>query len=260
MLWTVSLALGQVRRPSVPSAVVQIDNTEAGRVKLLLVEHNLRLATGLKRGLRAEGLDVIHADNGIEGFWQATEKSFDVIVLDVMLPGPSGYEVLRRLRDRQIWTPVIIMTTERGDDDQAAAFDLGADDYLVKPVSLVVLLARLRALVRRDASRRLSIVRVGELALDPSRRLVTRAGAPIDLSPREFGLLEYLMRHPDAVCTKRQILHSVWDQAPSDLDNVLAVYVGYLRRKIDTPFGTNTIETLRGVGYRLRSGRPVGDG
>src|SRR5262245_29877852 len=152
MLWTASLALGQVRRPSAPSAVVQVDNTEAGRVKLLLVEHNLRLATGLKRGLRAEGLDVIHADNGIEAYWQATEKSFDVIVLDVTLPGPSGYEVLKRLRDRQIWTPVIIMTTERGDDDQAAAFDLGADDYLVKPVSFVVLLARLRALVRRDAS------------------------------------------------------------------------------------------------------------
>jgi len=223
-------------------------------VKVLLVEDEAHVAASLKLGLRAEGFVVTHAQSGTEGLWQATEDAFDVIVLDIMLPGLSGYEVLRRLRDRQIWTPVLMLTAKDGEYDQADAFDLGADDYLVKPFSFVVLVARLRALVRRGAPQRPVVMTAGDLVLDPARHLVTRAGVPIDLSAREFGLLEYLMRNTDAVCTKTQILQHVWDQNFRGPENIVEVYVGYVRRKIDVPFGTNTIETVRGVGYRLESG------
>ena len=223
-------------------------------MKVLLVEDEAHVAASLKLGLRAEGFVVTHAQSGTEGLWQATEDAFDVIVLDIMLPGLSGYEVLRRLRDRQIWTPVLMLTAKDGEYDQADAFDLGADDYLVKPFSFVVLVARLRALVRRGAPQRPVVMTAGDLVLDPARHLVTRAGVPIDLSAREFGLLEYLMRNTDAVCTKTQILQHVWDQNFRGPENIVEVYVGYVRRKIDVPFGTNTIETVRGVGYRLESG------
>lgn len=228
-----------------------------GSVKVLLVEDEAHVAASLKVGLRAEGFVVVHAETGTEGLWQASENYFDVIILDIMLPGPSGYEILRRIRKRQIWTPVLMLTAKDGEYDQADAFDLGADDYLVKPFSFVVLLARLRALLRRGAPQRPVVMTVGDLVLDPARHLVTRAGVPIDLSPREFGLLEYLMRNTDAVCTKTQILQSVWDENFAGADNVVEVYVGYLRRKIDVPFGANTIATVRGVGYRLESGDVV---
>jgi DNA-binding response OmpR family regulator len=223
-------------------------------VKVLLVEDELHVAASLKVGLRAEGFVVVHADTGTEGFWQAVENRFDVIILDIMLPGPSGYEVLRRIRERKIWTPVLMLTAKDGEYDQADAFDLGADDYLVKPFSFVVLVARLRALIRRGAPQRPVVMAAGDLVLDPSRHLVTRAGVPIDLSPREFGVLEFLMRNTDVVCTKAQIVQNVWDEHFSGPENVVEVYIGYLRRKIDVPFGTNTIETVWGVGYRLESG------
>ena len=223
-------------------------------MKVLLVEDEAHVAASLKVGLRAEGFVVVHAETGTEGLWQATENRFDVIILDIMLPGPSGYEILRRLRERQVWTPILMLTAKDGEYDQADAFDLGADDYLVKPFSFVVLVARLRALVRRGAPERPVVMTAGDLVLDPARHLVTRAGVPIDLSRREFGLLEYLMRNSDAVCTKTQILQSVWDENLGRHDNLVEVYIGYLRRKIDVPFGTNTIETVRGVGYRLESG------
>jgi two-component system, OmpR family, response regulator len=220
-------------------------------VRVLLVEDEQRLAATLAMGLRAEGFVVVTAAAGVEGLHEATENDYDVVVLDIMLPGLSGYEVLRQMRAAQVWTPVIMLTAKDGEYDQTDAFDLGADDYLTKPFSFKILVARLRALVRRGAPERPVVLTAGTLALDPSRRLVTRAGAEITLTPREFGLLEYLIRNKDTVVTKTDILSHVWDAHFSGPNNVVEVYVGYLRRKIDIPFGSNTIETIRGVGYRL---------
>jgi two-component system OmpR family response regulator len=222
-------------------------------MKVLVVEDEPRLAKTLKMGLEAEGFVVVTASTGTDGLWQASGNHFDVVVLDIMLPGLNGYEVVRQLRSREIWTPVLMLTAKDGDYDQADAFDLGADDYLTKPFSFIVLVARLRALIRRGAPERPVVLTAGDLALDPARRSVSRGSAPIALTPREFGLLEYLMRKRDTVVTKAEILQHVWDPHHCGPDNVVEVYVGYLRRKIDTPFGTNTIETVRGVGYRLDS-------
>jgi two-component system, OmpR family, response regulator len=223
-------------------------------VKVLIVEDEPLLASTLTIGLRAEGFAVSAVTNGPDGLTQATENEFDVIVLDIMLPGLNGYEVLRRMRSRGVWTPVMMLTAKDGEYDQTDAFDLGADDYLTKPFSFIVLVARLRALVRRAAPRRPAKLKAGSLALDPSRREVQRNDTAIPLTPREYGLLEYLMRNKDTVVTKGEILHNVWDADYDGADNVVEVYVGYVRRKIDIPFGTKTIETVRGVGYRLASG------
>jgi two-component system OmpR family response regulator len=220
-------------------------------VKVLVVEDEPRLASTLTMGLQAEGFLVVTAASGPDGLWQATENQFDAIVLDIMLPGLNGYEVLRRMRADEIWTPVLMLTAKDGDYDQADAFDLGADDYLTKPFSFIVLVARLRALIRRGAPQRPVVLTAGTLSLDPARRTVRRNSETIMLTPREYGLLEYLMRNKGAVVTKTAILHNVWDPHFSGPDNVVEVYVGYVRRKIDIPFGTNTIETVRGVGYRL---------
>jgi two-component system, OmpR family, response regulator len=225
-----------------------------GSVKVLIVEDEPRFAATLSMGLRAEGFVVVHADNGIDGLWEATENTFDVIVLDIMLPGLNGYEVLRKMRAKEVWTPVLMLTAKDGDYDQTDAFDLGADDYLSKPAAFIVLLARLRALVRRGAPQRPVVLTAGTLSLDPARRAVQRDSTPIELTPREYGVLEYLMRHSDTVVTKNEMLQHVWDAHYSGPDNVVEVYVGYVRRKIDTPFGTNTIQTVRGAGYRLDSG------
>jgi two-component system, OmpR family, response regulator len=227
------------------------------RVKVLVIEDEPRLAATLTMGLRAEGFVVVTADNGPDGLWEATENRFDVIVLDIMLPGLNGYEVLRRMRATEVWTPVLMLTAKDGDYDQADALDLGADDYLTKPFSFVVLVARLRALIRRGAPQRPVALRAGTLSLDPARRLVRRDADTIALTPREYGLLQYLMRNKGTVLTKTDILHNVWDPHFTGADNVVEVYVGYLRRKIDIPFGTNTIETVRGVGYRLDAGAEV---
>lgn len=226
-------------------------------MKILLVEDEELLRSTIAVGLRAEGFVVAEVANGDDGLWQATEEKFDVIVLDIMLPGLSGYEVLRRMRGRRVWTPVLMLTAKDGEYDETDAFDLGADDYLTKPFSFLVLVARLRALVRRGAPRRPVVLTAGTLMLDPSRRAVARADTPIVLTPREYGLLEYLMRHKDTVVTKTEILQNVWDANSDGPDNVVEVYVGYVRRKIDIPFGTNTIQTIRGVGYRLESGDGV---
>ena len=223
-------------------------------MKVLLVDDEPRLASTLASGLRAEVCVVVTASNGEDGLWLVVEDDFDVVVLDIMLPSLSGYEVLRRMREKGVWTPVLILTAKDGDYDQTDAFDLGADDYLTKPFSFIVLVARLRALVRRGAPQRPSVLRAGSLSLDPSRRVVERSNTPIPLTPREYGLLEFLMRNKDTVVTKTEILQNVWDAHYDGPDNVVEVYVGYLRRKIDNPFGTNTIETIRGVGYRLESG------
>jgi two-component system OmpR family response regulator len=223
-------------------------------MKVLVVEDEPLLASTLSKGLRAEGCAVVGSSNGVDGLAQAVENDFDVIVLDIMLPGLSGYEVLRRLRARDVWTPVLMLTAKDGEYDQTDAFDLGADDYLTKPFSFLVLVARLRALVRRSAPQRPPVLTAGSLSLDPSLRVVERDSSPIALTPREYGLLEYLMRNKDTVVTKTEILHNVWDAHYEGADNVVEVYVGYVRRKIDIPFGTNTIQTVRGIGYKLESG------
>jgi DNA-binding response OmpR family regulator len=220
-------------------------------MRVLVVEDERPFAETLRRGLIAEGFSVDLAHTGSEGLWAATEQAYDVIVLDIMLPEMSGYDVLKRLRATERWTPVLMLTAKDGEYDEADAFDLGADDYLTKPFSYVVLLARLRALLRRGAPARPAVLTAGDLRLDPAARTVHRGPTEIELTAREFGLLEYLLRRRGEALTKNDILTHVWDAHYEGDENVVEVYVGYLRRKIDTPFGTHTIETLRGVGYRL---------
>lgn len=220
-------------------------------MRVLVVEDERPFAETLRRGLIAEGFSVDLAHTGTEGLWAATEQTYDVIVLDIMLPEMSGYEVLKRLRATERWTPVLMLTAKDGEYDEADAFDLGADDYLTKPFSYVVLLARLRALLRRGAPARPAVLTAGDLRLDPAARTVHRGQKEIELTAREFGLLEYLLRRRGEALTKNDILTHVWDAHYEGDENVVEVYIGYLRRKIDTPFGTHTIETLRGVGYRL---------
>ena len=220
-------------------------------MRVLLVEDERRLAEAVRHGLTAEGFNVDWADNGVDGLWKAKEQQYDVVVLDIMLPGLNGYKVCESMRAAGIWTPVLMLTAKDGEYDQADAFDLGADDYLIKPFSFIVLVARLRALVRRGAPERPVALIVGDLSLDPVRHRVARGGTEIALTPREFGLLEFLMRHPGEVVTKTQIVEAVWDAAYDGDHNVVEVYIGYLRKKIDQPFGRTSITTVRGVGYRL---------
>jgi two-component system OmpR family response regulator len=222
-------------------------------VRVLIVDDERPLAETIRRGLTDEGFVVELAHNGQDALWAATEKRFDAIVLDIMLPRGNGYQVLTELRRREIWTPVLMLTAKDGDYDQTDAFDLGADDYLTKPFSFIVLVARLRALIRRGAPERPVVLTCGDLTLDPVRRRVERAAQEISLTPREYGLLEFLMRHKGDVVTKGEILEGVWDPAFEGDPNVVEVYVRYLRRKIDAPFGRRAIETVRGMGYRLSS-------
>lgn len=220
-------------------------------MKVLLVEDEERLAETVRRGLTADGfvVDVVHS--GVDGLWAASENPYDVIVLDIMLPELSGYKVVERLRQRGVWTPILMLTAKDGEYDQADALDLGADDYLTKPFSFVVLVARLRALIRRGAPERPAVLVAGDLLLDPSDRRVERAGVEVALTPREFGLLQFLMRHRGTVLSKSEILDGVWDSAYEGDPNVVEVYVRYLRLKIDHPFARNAIQTVRGMGYRL---------
>ncbi|MCA0437295.1 MAG: response regulator transcription factor [Austwickia sp.] len=220
-------------------------------MRVLVVEDDPSLGTMLRKSLTREGFSVEVVGNGPDGLFEAGEHAYDVVVLDIMLPGLNGYKVVEAMRARGNWTPVLMLTAKDGPYDQVDAFDLGADDYLTKPFDLVVLVARLRALIRRGAPERPAILTVGELTLDPAEHRVARAGTEISLTAREFSLLEYLMRHAGRVLTKPQILEGVWDPAFEGEPNVVEVYVGYLRRKIDAPFGTTSIETIRGVGYRM---------
>jgi two-component system, OmpR family, response regulator len=220
-------------------------------VKVLLVEDETNLADTVRRGLVAEGCTVDVAHDGTTGYTRAHDGAYDVVVLDLMLPGRNGYEVCRDLRAAGIWTPVLILSAKDGEYDQVDAFDLGADDFLAKPFSFPLLLARLRALHRRGAPERPVVLVAGDLTLDPGTRHVTRDGEPLTLTAREFALLEHLMRHPDVALTKNDILRAVWDPTVVTDPNVVEVYIRYLRKKIDIPYGRNAIQTVRGVGYRL---------
>jgi DNA-binding response OmpR family regulator len=220
-------------------------------MRVLLVEDEKRLAQTVKEGLVAEGFVVDIVSDGVSGLWAVTEYSYDVIVLDIMLPALNGYDVLKQMRQRKIWTPVLMLTAKDGEYDQTDAFDLGADDYLTKPFNFLILVARLRALVRRGSPERPVLITVGSLVLDPTRRLVKRGDVPIPLTAREYGLLLYLMRHAGDVVSKAQILDNVWDSAYEGSDNIVEVYIGYLRKKLDAPFGLTTLHTIRGLGYRL---------
>jgi DNA-binding response OmpR family regulator len=223
-----------------------------GLVRVLVVEDEVRLALALQRGLRAEGFAVDVAHDGTDGLHQAREGGYDALVLDVMLPGLSGYRVVQALRAERNYVPVLMLSAKDGEHDQADGLDLGADDYLTKPFSYVVLVARLRALLRRGPSRRPTTLRVGDLTLDPAGHEVRRGDVVVALTPREFTLLEHLMRRSGEVVSKSSLIDHVWD---GDADpNVVEVYVGYLRRKIDVPFGRQTLETVRGAGYRLAPG------
>ena len=212
------------------------------------MEDEASLGETVRRGLVAEGWVVEVAVDGVEGLWRATERPFDVIVLDIMLPGLNGYDVLKTLRRRGVWAPVLMLTAKDGDNDQIDAFDLGADDYLTKPFAFAVLVARLRALQRRGAPVRPVVLEAGELALDPARHRVTRAGVVVELTRREYALLEFLLTNTGVVVSKSQILAGVWDTHYDGDDNIVEVYVSYLRRKL----GAAVIETVRGSGYRLR--------
>jgi two-component system OmpR family response regulator len=220
-------------------------------MRVLMVEDELRLADTVHRGLTDAGFVVELVHDGENAVWAATEHSYDVIVLDIMLPRMNGYKVLELLRARGIWTPVLMLTAKDGEYDQTDAFDLGADDYLTKPFSFLVLVARLRALIRRGGPERPVVLSAGDLVLDVARRRVERSGKEVTLTPREYGLLEYLMRHRGDTVSKAEILANVWDPAFEGDPNVVEVYVRYLRRKIDTPFARHAIETVRGMGYRL---------
>src|SRR4051794_40831683 len=220
-------------------------------MRVLMVEDELRLGDTVHRGLTDAGFVVELVHDGENAIWAATEHSYDVIVLDIMLPKMNGYDVLKDIRARSIWTPVIMLTAKDGEYDQTDAFDLGADDYLTKPFSFKVLVARLRALIRRGAPERPNKITVGTLVLDPARRTVTRRGDLIKLTAREFSLLTFLMRNAGSVAGKFDILNNVWDAAYEGSENVVEVYIGYLRKKIDTPYGLRTLNTVRGMGYRL---------
>ena len=225
-------------------------------MRILVVEDEVRLAKALKQGLEAEGFDVDIVHDGNEGFVMAQSHAYDAMVLDILLPGMNGYRVCSELRAAQNWTPILMLTAKDGEYDEAEAFETGADDYLSKPFSYVVLVARLRSLVRRGRAPRPERREVGDLVLDPATRVCERSGVAIDLTPREFSLLEVLMRRSPEVIERHELLDAVWGM-DSDVDpNVLEVYVGYLRRKIDVPFDVRTLQTVRGIGYRL-SGGPV---
>lgn len=220
-------------------------------MRVLLVEDQTKLARAVRRGLQQEGYAVDVAATGDDGLHLATEVDYDAVVLDVMLPGLDGFEVCRRMRVQGRWAPVLMLTARDGVADRVTGLDVGADDYLIKPFALRELLARLRALVRRGAGERPAVLTVGSLRLDPAAHTVSRDGQPVELSAREFALLEFFMRHPGEVVTRTQVLEHVWDFNYEGLSNVVDVYVGYLRRKLEQPFGRPLLRTVRGVGYAL---------
>ncbi|WP_439592011.1 response regulator transcription factor [Microbacterium sp.] len=224
-------------------------------MRVLVVDDEVRLADGIRRGLEAEGFAVDVAHNGVDGLWRARETPYDAIVLDLMMPGLSGWKVVEALRADENWTPVLMLTAKDGEWDQVEAFETGADDFVTKPFSFAVLVARLRALIRRGKVERPTVLEAGDLRVDPGARRAWRGDAQIALTSREFSVLEHLMRHRGDVVPKRDLIAGVWDDDFDGDPNIVEVYVGHLRRKVDKPFGRNAIETVRGAGYRL-----AGDG
>ena len=220
-------------------------------MRVLIVEDEERLAEGLRKGLEAEGFAADVATNGTDGLWMAREHPYDAIVLDIMLPGLNGYRVCATLREEGVWTPILMLTAKDGEFDEAEALDTGADDYVTKPFSYVALVARLRALVRRGASERPAVLGAGDLRFDPGARRAYRGEVEVPLTAREMALLEFLLRRKDDVVSKTEIVDHVWDGAFEGDLNIVEVYVGHLRNKLDRPFGRNAIETVRGAGYRL---------
>jgi two-component system OmpR family response regulator len=221
-------------------------------MRVLLVEDEHLIARATKEALEADGYAVDVAHRGDEGLWLGLENAYDVIVLDVMLPGVNGFKICRELRDAAVDAPILMLTAKDGEFDQAEGLDTGADDYLTKPFSLTVLLAHLRALVRRGPATRPTVLVAGDLELDPGERTCRRGDVAIDLTPREFALLRYLMHRAGEPVSKQDLLDHVW--ADEELDtNVVQVYVGYLRKKVDAPFDRDSIETVRGFGYRFRA-------
>jgi two-component system OmpR family response regulator len=222
-----------------------------GVMRILVVDDEKNLALALKRGLQAEGASVDIALTGTDGLWMARENPYDALVVDIMLPGINGFEICNRLRQEANWTPILMLTAKDGELDEAEALDAGADDYLTKPFSYVVLLARLRALLRRGSKARPAVLTAGDLRVDPAAHRCHRGASEIQLTAREFSILEYLMRHSDEVVSKRDILEHVWDYDFEGDSNIVEVYIRYLRNKIDRPFGRRAIETVRGCGYRV---------
>jgi two-component system OmpR family response regulator len=216
-----------------------------------VVEDEEVLAASLARGLEADGFAVDVAHDGIDGLWRATEGTYDAIVLDLMLPGMSGFKVCRSLREAGVWTPILILTAKDGELDETESLDTGADDFLTKPFSHLVLVARLRALVRRGTPARPTVLAAGDLRLDPASRRCWRGDDEIALPAREASVLEHLLRHAGQVVSKRDVLDHVWDDDFEGDPNIVEVYVRYLRKKVDIPFGRRAIETVRGAGYRL---------
>jgi two-component system, OmpR family, response regulator len=232
------------------------DAERTAEAHVLIVEDEVALADGIARGLRAEGFTVDVANDGLAGLTRARSEDIDVIVLDIMLPGMNGYRICRALREEGVGTPILMLTAKQGEYDEAEALDTGADDFLSKPFSYVVLIARIRALLRRSADGRAQPLVIGDLVLDPLSRTCRRGEVQISLTTREYELLEALMRKPGQVVGKQDLLERVWGPNFEGDPNVVEVYIGYLRRKIDKPFGRNDIETERGVGYRI--GSPTG--
>jgi two-component system, OmpR family, response regulator len=226
-------------------------------MRVLVIEDEVRMARLLKRALEEEGHAVDVAGTGPDGLWLATENRYAAIVLDVMLPGFDGFELCRRLRAAGIWAPVLMLTARDEVGDRVRGLDAGADDYLVKPFSLLELAARLRALARRDDRSRPAVLTEGDLKLDPASKQAWRGNVEIELSPKEFALLEFFLRHPGTVLSRSQIIEAVWDFAYDGTSNVVDQYVKYLRRKVDEPFGRQDLQTVRGMGYRLRHEEPV---
>ena len=221
-------------------------------MRVLIVEDHAKMAALIQRGLRKEAMAVDVTANGEDALWMADATEYDAIVLDVMLPGVDGFEVCRRLREKGVWAPILMLTARDAVRDRVAGLDSGADDYLVKPFSYAELLARLRALVRRGPAERPAELSVGGLRLDPAQHKVWRGDSEISLSAKEFAILETFMRRPGEVLSRFQLLEHAWDYEYENRSNVVDSYIRLLRRKIDQPFGTKSIETVRGAGYRLR--------